>query len=34
MIGLAITIVAVLGFVGLGIWLFEGDDDHDEWRRM
>ena len=33
MISLAITIAVVLGFVGLGIWLFEGDD-HDEWRRM
>lgn len=31
MIDIAITIVVVLGFVALGIWLFE-DDDHDEWR--
>ena len=31
MIDIAITIVVVLGFVALGIWLFE-DDDNDEWR--
>ena len=32
MFELAITIVVMLGFVALGIWLFEDDDDHDEWR--
>lgn len=30
--GFVVTIVIVLAVVAAGMWIFDGDDDHNEWR--
>ena len=33
MIGALVTIIVIGAVVLGGMWLFDNDDDHDEWRR-
>jgi hypothetical protein len=30
--GFVVTIVIVLAIIAAGIWIFESDDEHDEWH--
>lgn len=34
MMGFVITLVIVVAIVIAGMWIFEDDDNHDEWRKF
>lgn len=34
MIGAFVTILVIGAVILAGMWLFESDSDHDEWRRF